>query len=604
MYTLTKDQVAGFHAITTYRKKILLIGTAGTGKTDLLKLSSIYFQQHNKNVCKLGYTNRAARSIQGETIHSWFDLGNIPENLNEFLHMLERQHYYFTQKEKHKNDFEEYTIPHSKVFSCEVPTYNTRKYTKSDSVYNRVLKNIDILIISEIYMLPLYLFDHLDVAFRIGRKINKPFGDVQIIVEGDPFQSAPIQLPYAYNSKNWNEALECTLELTQVVRQQSSLLIGIIERFKLATHTKEDLRYLHETCLRPVPDPKSIPHLFPTLAQVRSHNERMFRSLADDNKDKVQLPRHWEKQLVNSDDQDIFLEPILDKQLLRRHELDETIFGNPKQKIKLPPRGDKMRNILELKYLQCYFDNQIKTPLEIKKGCRVKLITNKIEGLTSGILGTVKSWFELGNELQVVVTFDNGRETAIEMEETVLTHDDYKYIRLKRYPFTLAFALTISEVQGLSLPKVAMNLGDRIFLGGQIYCALSRALSIEHLYLLEPINKDKIFPPLGIIEYYDTINNRITDIQLQRWSNMDVRSKFLDLSSASLFFLYKQETFKKDVQNNNNNEIKENEDVILPSKSFLKKTGQVRMITFQNDNIKRKDNNNNNDDESNKKQCI
>ena len=195
MYTLTKDQVAGFHAITTYRKKILLLGTAGTGKTDLLKLSSIYFQQHNKNVCKLGYTNRAARSIQGETIHSWFDLGNIPENLNEFLHMLERQHYFFTQKEKHKNDFEEYTIPHSEVFSNEVPTYNTRKYTKSDSVYNRVLKNIDILMISEIYMLPLYLFDHLDVAFRIGRKINKPFGDIQIIVEGDPFQSAPIQLP-------------------------------------------------------------------------------------------------------------------------------------------------------------------------------------------------------------------------------------------------------------------------------------------------------------------------------------------------------------------------------------------------------------------------
>ena len=325
----------------------------------------------------------------------------------------------------------------------------------------------------------------------------------------------------------------------------------------------------------------------------------MFRSLADDNKDKVQLLRHWEKQLISDDHE--CLEPILDKQLLRRHELDEAIFGNPKQKVKLPPRGDKTRNLFELKYLQCYFDNQVKTPLEIKKGCRVKLITNKIEGLTSGILGTVKSWFELGNELQVVVTFDNGRETAIEIEETVLTHDDYKYIRLKRYPFTLAFALTISEVQGLSLPKVAMNLGDRIFLGGQAYCALSRALSIEHLYLLEPIGQKSIFPPLGIVEYYDTINNRITDIQLQRWSTMDVRSKFLDLSHASLFFLYKQASFKKVAQNNNNEIKEEEEESVVVTKSSLKKTGQVRIITFQNDANKRKVDSN---VEPNKKLCI
>jgi ATP-dependent DNA helicase PIF1 len=68
-------------------------------------------------------------------------------------------------------------------------------------------------------------------------------------------------------------------------------------------------------------------------------------------------------------------------------------------------------------------------------------------------------------------------------------------------PILNAFALTIHKVQGLSLPSITLGLNKNIFSEGQAYVGLSRATTLDQLFLTQ-LDFDAIkADPEAIAEY-------------------------------------------------------------------------------------------------------
>ena len=63
---------------------------------------------------------------------------------------------------------------------------------------------------------------------------------------------------------------------------------------------------------------------------------------------------------------------------------------------------------------------------------------------------------------------------------------------LEQFPVKLGWALTIHKSQGKTFKSVLIDLEDGAFASGQLYVALSRCTSLEHLYLKKKINKSDI----------------------------------------------------------------------------------------------------------------
>jgi ATP-dependent DNA helicase PIF1 len=123
---------------------LFITGRAGTGKSTLLQ---IFRRSTSKNVVVLAPTGVAALNVHGQTIHSLFGFPPrliLPENIRP----------------------------------------NRR--------YKRLFENLEVLIIDEISMVRADLMEAIDLALKMNRNSQRPFGGVQIILFGDLYQLPPI----------------------------------------------------------------------------------------------------------------------------------------------------------------------------------------------------------------------------------------------------------------------------------------------------------------------------------------------------------------------------------------------------------------------------
>jgi ATP-dependent DNA helicase PIF1 len=76
-----------------------------------------------------------------------------------------------------------------------------------------------------------------------------------------------------------------------------------------------------------------------------------------------------------------------------------------------------------------------------------------------------------------------------------LTYDTDLPFTLSRlqFPVKLAFAMTINKSQGQTFSQVGICLLQRVFTHGQLYVAISRVTSPEHLTILLPDGKTYVF---------------------------------------------------------------------------------------------------------------
>jgi len=178
-------------------------------------------------------------------------------------------------------------------------------------------------------------------------------------------------------------------------------------------------------------------------------------------------------------------------------------------------------------------DFPIEKELKLKVGARVVLTqndTSKEKRYRNGDLGTVvkidrQAYFDLDGNLRkkrdeyvIEVVFDaNGKKVYVFPNdfnvECFVSDEENKRIKkeivgtVRQFPIRLAYAVTIHKSQGMTIPRLHVNLA-RVFAPGQTYVAFSRATGLDGLTLEKPLTKEEIMVHERVKEFHAETDGR------------------------------------------------------------------------------------------------
>ncbi len=414
---LSAEQQAVYDRIETTMDNIFVTGRAGTGKSTLLN----YLADNTAKALVISApTGVAALNVGGQTIHSLFRLpiGVIAD--------------------------------HDIVQSVEL---------------RKLLSTIDTLVIDEVSMVNADLLDALDRSLRQARaRKNEPFGGVQLVLFGDPYQLAPVpgeaderayfadryESMWFFDARVWDETDLTIYELSTIHRQHEDDFKRMLNAVRHGHVTAEIAGRLNEVGARPAPTDGAI-----TLATTNGTVTRINAT------ELARLPG---------------------RVLTAKAEISGEFGG------------------------RAYPADEA---LELKVGARVMMLRNDTGGdnqrWVNGSVGTVKKI-----DTTVWVEIDGERH---EVKPTVWEKFKYNYSPLTKslrkdvvaeftqFPLRLAWAVTIHKSQGKTYDRAVVDLGQRSFAPGQTYVALSRISELEGLYLTRPLRPSDIIVDDNVVRF-------------------------------------------------------------------------------------------------------
>ena len=404
-------------------RPLFVTGRAGTGKSTVLR--QLAAAQGNKCVV-LAPTGLAALNAGGQTIHSFFRFPLKPLTARDI----------------------------------------------QGGKWLQVAKKLNMLIIDEISMVRADVVDGIDVAMRMAKGNDLPFGGVRVVMFGDPFQLPPIvskeqagafgdlwyETPHFFDAAVFKYAPLSTIEFRTVYRQRDPVWVALLDRVRTATPTGDDYQLLHTRITHATDD-----ELDETI---------------------ILTARRLDAERVNQRR----LDALDDAPVTLSAERSGT-FGSSvgTGTFKQDPAPD---------------------PLQLKRGARVMFVKNDPEeNWVNGSLGEVQAISATG----VIVKLDSGAIVTVEAQEWQQLEywydDDADEIRQKvvgRYkqmPLQLAWAVTIHKSQGLTFDRVHVHLGRGAFSAGQTYVALSRCRTMEGMTLESPVGAGDVRCDPRVVEF-------------------------------------------------------------------------------------------------------
>ncbi|MCK6066159.1 MULTISPECIES: ATP-dependent DNA helicase [Microbacterium] len=430
--SLSAEQEALFRLIEDTREHVFVTGRAGTGKSTLLQHLA---WNTSKQIAVCAPTGVAALNVEGQTIHSLFRL------------------------------------PIGLIANGEIE--------QSDAT-RKLLNAIDTLVLDEVSMVNADLMDGIDRSLRQARgRRAEPFGGVQIVMFGDPYQLAPVpprgdEMRYIrdhyrsfwfFDAKVWageggddgildlgrHGADLNVRELTEIHRQADPAFKALLNAVRYGRVTAEMAGVLNGAGARTPPHPADGEHPIITLA---TRND-----------------------IVNT--------------INRRH-LDELV--GRMQTANAEISGDFGRG--DANY-------PADVELRLKVGAQVMFLRNDVSSFgepprwVNGTIGTVTRI--AGDTVRVEVD-----GTEHDVEPAVWERFRYNYhpgtrtlsrdvvAEFTQFPLRLAWAVTIHKSQGKTYERAVIDLGSGAFAPGQTYVALSRLTSLDGLYLSRPLRPSDI----------------------------------------------------------------------------------------------------------------
>ena len=460
---LSKEQLLAFDR---YKKgeNIFLTGPGGTGKTKLIQ----YFVQYSLiqgskfQVCAMTGCAAILLNCSARTLHSWSGIKLAKGTKDEVIENVLRN------KSAVKN-----------------------------------WKKCKILILDEISMLSKKLFEIIEEIPRIIKKVDAPFGGMQIVFSGDFCQLPPIGSPgekdtytFCFQSPKWHVVFPMYnhILLKKIFRQDDIEYARILKNLRKGVITINDYSIIQQRISLEYDSSKHndcVPtKLFPLRTQADYVNNRKFAEIKEN--------------------ENVFT--VVEKDDNETYDNGKAIPSNIFEACRKLTNKEK-----EFEIKQLITNSPCVQILRLKKGAAVMCIINldMDNDICNGSQGIVLDIIKDGENSipYILVKFSNG--TIKKIYPHNWQSDDYPTISISQYPLCLAWALTIHKIQGATLDMAEIDVGNTVFEYGQTYVALSRVKSLNGLYL-SAFNPEKVQTNPIVKEFYDNIEKKSYQVFLEK----------------------------------------------------------------------------------------
>lgn len=435
---LNKDQQSAFDMFLT-GKSMFITGPGGCGKSYLIQHIKEYCMDRMIPIAVTALTGCAASLIGGQTLHGWGGIGLAKESSSDIVRHLQRR------------------------------PQNHRRW-----------KSTQVLIIDEISMMSMELFNKLHLIAQGVRRNDIFYGGIQLVLCGDFAQLEPIgSNKLCFESQLWKQYIDDhTVYLSDIIRQSDPVFQGLLLRLRLGELTKEDTQVLNGRLMTDESE-----------ANISvSDGEQEVGTI----KATVLYPLKKDVNRINNSE----LQKLLQSKVKSRtYKSDDFVV----QRKSMQPQ--QLRTIHVDTLNKC---TNAPESLVLAVGAQVMLTKNKSleEGLVNGSRGVVMEINDIGNP---VVMFDSGQQLTIAPEVFEVEQGD-NLVSRRQVPLILAWALTIHKCQGATLTNVITDLSD-IFGYAQAYVTLSRVRSLDGLFIVS-INYSKIRCNPKVKKYYKALSNK------------------------------------------------------------------------------------------------
>ncbi len=470
-------------------KNVFYTGSAGCGKSTVLKHFVPLLRDELKEVDILAPAGRAALEVNGRTLNNY--AGWVPQSFGQ-------------------------------------PLWNLENKARGNKVRKR-LRATDVLIIDEISMVANHVFKRLNCIMKSARDSKKPFGGVPIIATGDFLQLPPVN-PFEYcltcgttlGPTSWEGKHECVKCLSNFEGNDKWAFcsdawrecnfehanLNVIHRQK-----DTDFKALLETC---------------RLCNPFSIGEKLLLlEHTSENKDAVRLfPRRVDVKTINDEE----LAKLPGRALT--YLCVDNLYWN--REVALRDKRDRCPEPMS-HTLEALNEHSFEPKLVLKEGMLVMLLVNWDLGssLANGSQGTIVGFEKHDPNLFPEVRRDweyssrkNGlvrvfiKQTAVQewpivqflngIKRTIYPwcivnelgdEEPYSLLSRTQIPLVAAWAMTVHKAQRMTLSRVIVDLRHS-FEPGQAHVALSRAETLGGLKV-EGLPKEGRGPNKQVIEFMD-----------------------------------------------------------------------------------------------------